>query len=97
MEIQVTSQFVRARKKYRKKHYPIEDIDNCVEAIIKKDTKFLKRHKDHAIGSIRELHINRNFNDDWLLEYTVVNNRAILILIDTGNHQDLNRVVNRYN
>ncbi len=30
MEIQVTSQFVRARKKYRKKHYPIEDIDNCV-------------------------------------------------------------------
>lgn len=41
-----TTRYFRSYKKYNKKHYPMDDVDACVEAILKNDKEFLKKHKD---------------------------------------------------
>lgn len=93
MKVITTRQYDRAEKKYKKKHYPIKKIDDCVEAIVKHDVKFLKDHKDHKIGKVRELHIDRQYNDDWLLIYQVFKDKMVLLLVSTGDHDSLNRIL----
>lgn len=95
MQIKITKHFQRSFKKYQRKHYQMDDVYKCVEAIARQDKLFLQRHKDHAIGSVyRELHINRQANDDWLLVYRFdeASNQLILILVELGNHKELNRI-----
>lgn len=94
MKVKTTSQFDRAVKKYIKKHYPMQSLANCVDAIVANNKNFLRSHKDHKIGIVREIHINRQYNDDWLLIYRVNKNQLELFLINMGNHDSLNRMVN---
>lgn len=96
MKIKTTKHYDRAERKYAKKRYPIEDLGDCVSAIIGNDKKFLIRHKDHSIGPIREMHINRQYNDDWLWFYRKDNNQLELLLIDLGNHTSINRIVSQW-
>lgn len=42
--INTTPRYYRSYKKYSKKHYPMDNVDACVEAIIKNDKKFLVAH-----------------------------------------------------
>ncbi|GAA0868646.1 hypothetical protein GCM10008918_08900 [Lactobacillus kefiranofaciens subsp. kefiranofaciens] len=51
--------------------------------------KFLKQHHAHKLTNYYELHIEAN----WLLEYDFNKETGslILILIDTGDHDDLKR------
>lgn len=93
MKVRTTKQFDRAEKKYAKKHYPIVKIADCVDAIINCDEDFLKKHKDHAIGTVREMHIDRQYNDDWLLVYRINNEQLELLLINLGSHDNLNRMI----
>lgn len=94
MKVRTTSQYDRAEKRYSKKHYPIEKIADCVDAIIKQDINFLKKHKDYSIGEVRELHIDRQYNDDWLLIYRINQGELELLIINMGNHNQLKRMVN---
>lgn len=94
MKIKPTNHFYRAYKAYTKKHYPMSLVDDCVAAIVKNDTDFLRLHKDHLlIGELREMHVNRQYNDDWLLIYRVdhATDEIVLILIDLGDHDSLAR------
>lgn len=93
MRVRTTSQYDRSEKKYIKKHYPIEKIADCVDAIVNQDEKFLKRHKDHSIGNVREIHIDRQYNDDWLLIYRIDGKQLELLLINMGSHDQLNRMI----
>lgn len=89
MKIKYTSMFIRAVKKYKKKHYNMHLLVNCVTAIVENDVDFLKQHKAHKLTDYYELHIQ----GDWLLEYDFDKDTGelILILIDTGDHDDLKR------
>ncbi|OUP99116.1 hypothetical protein B5E95_08645 [Lactobacillus gallinarum] len=96
MKIKYTPLFIRSAKKYNRKHYPMDKVKKCVKAIVTNDQKFLKKHKDHPLDKgVREMHIDRQYNDDWLLcyrfnEYT---ERIELILLDIGNHKQTHRII----
>lgn len=87
MKIRTTPSFRKSLKRYKKKHYNLKWLDECVTAIVKNDKEFLKRHSAHKLTNYFELHIQ----GDWLLEYDFdkKTGEIILILIDTGNHDDL--------
>lgn len=87
MKIRTTPSFRKSLKRYKKKHYNLKLLDECVTAIVKNDKEFLKRHSAHKLTNYFELHIQ----GDWLLEYDFdkETREIILILIDTGNHDDL--------
>ena len=96
MKIKPTNNFYRAYKAYKKKHYQMSLVDDCVAAIVKNDTDFLKSHKDHVlIGELRELHVHRQYNDDWLLIYRIdqTTDEVVLILLDLGDHDSLSRKI----
>ena len=70
MKIKYTPSFIRSAKRYSKKNYPMDEVKKCVAAIVKNDKKFLVKHKDHSLSkNVRELHIDRQYNDDWLMYY----------------------------
>ena len=89
MRIKFTPLYKKSLKKLKKKHYNLQLLDECVTAIVTRDKKLLKKHKAHKLTNYYELHIQ----NDWLLEYTFDKNTGelILIMIDTGNHDDLKR------
>lgn len=48
----------------------MDEVKKCVAAIVKNDKKFLVEHKDHSLSkNVRELHIDRQYNDDGLMYY----------------------------
>ena len=89
MKIKTTPSFKRSIKKYKKKHYNLKLLDECVTAIVKNDLNKLKENHAHKLTNYYELHIL----GDWLLEYDFEKETGdlILILIDTGNHDELKR------
>lgn len=57
-------------KEIKNENYPMDEVKKCVAAIVKNDKKFLVEHKDHSLSkNVRELHIDRQYNDDWLMYY----------------------------
>lgn len=94
MKINWTPHFQRSFKRYRKKHYPVNLIFDCVEAIINQNTDFLRKHHDHSLSRDRELHIDPKKNNDWLLIYRFdrVSRQLVLVIIDIGNHDELHRM-----
>ncbi|QGV04708.1 type II toxin-antitoxin system mRNA interferase toxin, RelE/StbE family [Lactobacillus acetotolerans] len=95
MKIKPTKRFKRAYKYYYRKHYPVNKIDECVQAIYQNNIGFLKRHKDHKLfDEFRELHIDRQYNDNWLLIYSFdkESEEIVLVLVDTGTHNKLSRI-----
>ncbi|MDF7637985.1 type II toxin-antitoxin system mRNA interferase toxin, RelE/StbE family [Lactobacillus sp. ESL0791] len=96
MKIEPTRRFKKSYKYYSKKHYPMDKISYCLQAIQTNDQIFLHKHKDHKLfANFREMHIDRQYNDDWLLIYNFDVNakELILVLIDLGTHSKLNRLV----
>lgn len=89
MKIKYTSSYIRSVKKYKKKHYDMSLLDECVTAIVERNIEKLKQHHAHKLTDYYELHIQ----DDWLLEYDFdkETGELVLILIDTGNHDDLKK------
>lgn len=96
MKIRYTTSFIRSAKKYNKKGYPMDKVEVCVTKIIENDQTFLHKHKDHALSKgIRELHIDRQYNDNWLLYYRFnkITQELELELIDLSNHDNLTRII----
>lgn len=50
MQVNPTKRYYRAYKRYERKHYPMDYVDDCVEAILTNDKEFLAKHKDHPVG-----------------------------------------------
>lgn len=96
MKIKYTPSFIRSSKKFKRKNYPIEKVKECVHAIVLNKTEFLKKHKDHSLtNGLREMHIDRQYNDDWLLFYRFNKNtqELELELIDIGSHDQMKRII----
>ncbi|MDH5101061.1 hypothetical protein OQI87_08150 [Lactobacillus kefiranofaciens] len=67
--------FLRIAKKYKKKHYDLTKVNKIVELIEAENFKELK--EKHKLGVIHgthpllyHVHVDRSYNDDWLLFYT---------------------------
>lgn len=90
MKIKFTPTFKRDFKRYKKKHFKMEKLNDVIHLLVKRETEILRtQYKDHALKGkwqgYRELHIE----DDWLLIYKIDNNNLILTLFRTGSHDDL--------
>ena len=96
MQVNPTKRYYRAYKRYERKHYAMDYVDDCVEAILTNDKEFLAKHKDHPVGKNREMHVNRQYNDDWLLYYRIdkETHELILVLVALGTHDELDRFAN---
>lgn len=90
MKIRSTPSFKKALKRYKKKHYSLNLLDECITAIATNDSKILKKHRAHKLTKKFELHIT----DDWLLIYDFDSTTGVLILVlvTMGNHDDLKKL-----
>ena len=96
MQVNPTKRYYRAYKRYERKHYPMDYVDDCVEAILTNHKEFLDKDKDHPVGKNREMHVNRQYNVDWLLYYRIdkETHELILVLVALGTHDELDRFAN---
>lgn len=86
--VKFTAQFKRDYKLIKKRRFDIAELQAVVTMLAEGKT-LPESYRDHAlIGSYRnarECHIR----PDWLLIYSISNEKLILELMRTGSHSDL--------
>jgi mRNA interferase YafQ len=86
--VKFTAQFKRDYKLIKKRRFDIAELQAVVTMLAEGKT-LSESYRDHAlIGSYRnarECHIG----PDWLLIYSISNEKLILELMRTGSHSDL--------
>lgn len=99
MKIEQVPTFKRNVKKLKRKHYDLERLKKVVKLIVNNNIDELKRK--HKLGVIKgtqptvwHVHVDRNYNDDWVLCYRIENDRLILLLLTTGCHDVLKHIPN---
>ena len=94
LQIKATGQYVRSLKRLKKKHYPVELIEDCLRAILNKDHDTLIKIHDHPLvgqwRGYREFHPARigkasSQLDKWVVVYQIDSDELVLILIEAGN------------
>ena len=84
----ITTQFKKDLKRIKKRGLDLNSLKFVLDTIQKQETLPLK-YKDHALvgnyKGFRECHIE----PDWLLIYTISNEKLILTASRTGSHSDL--------
>lgn len=97
MKIEQVPTFKRNVKKLKRKHYDMERLKKVVKLIVENYVEELKRK--HKLGIIKgtrptvwHVHVDRSYNDDWVLCYRIENNRLVLLLLTTGNHDVLKHI-----
>ena len=87
-EVVWTSKYKKDFKLVAKRGLNIESLLNVVELLATTD-QLPENYKDHELSGnwkgFRECHIQ----PDWLLIYTISEDRLVLTLIRTGTHSDL--------
>lgn len=93
MKIEQVPTFKRNVKKY----YDMERLKKVVKLIVENDVEELK--KKHKLGIIKgthptvwHVHVDRSYNEDWVLSYRIDNYRLVLLLLTTGNHDVLKHI-----
>ncbi|HJA27056.1 MAG TPA: type II toxin-antitoxin system YafQ family toxin [Candidatus Limosilactobacillus intestinigallinarum] len=94
MIINRTPEFKRNYKRLKRKHYDMSKLKHVIELLIAGQTEELRRrHKDHQLSgkyrNLRSLHVDRHYNDNWVLIYQIRGNEIdlhVLDLIRTGDH-----------
>ena len=83
-----TNQFKKDYKTAIKRNLDINKLDELIR-LIAFDKQIPEKYKDHELSGnwkgFRECHIE----PDWLLIYTISNNKLCLTLTRTGSHSDL--------
>lgn len=75
----------------------MDKLKNVIELIVNNDLETLhQKHKLHRLKGkyhgLSEVHVDRQYNDNWLLVYVIHNEQlTILDLIDTGSHDQIFR------
>lgn len=90
MRVKTTAKFERILKRYKKRHFSIQKLFDAVDCIVNRNGQVLKtKYRDYALtvkwSGYRELHIE----GDWLLIYIIDYDELILLLVDTGSHDNL--------
>ena len=88
LALRKTSQFEKDVKRMAKRGMPIQELTNVIDLLLEQ-TPLPEKYRDHPLVGIytgfRECHIR----PDWLLIYTIHNERLILTCMRTGTHSDL--------
>ena len=83
-----TTQFKKDLKRIRKRGLDLNSLKFVLDTLQKQEALPLK-YRDHALvgnyRGFRECHIE----PDWLLIYTISNEKLILTAVRTGSHSDL--------
>lgn len=97
MKIEQVPTFKRNVKKLKRKHYDIERLKKVVKLIVENNVDELKRK--HKLGIIKgthptvwHVHVDRSYNDDWVLCYRIEHDRLVLLLLTTGGHEVLTHI-----
>lgn len=97
MKIEQVPTFKRDVKKLRKKNYDLSKLISVIKLI--NESRFDELKRKHKLGSIKgthplvwHVHVDRQYNDDWLLFYRIDNHELVLLLLATGGHDLLKRV-----
>lgn len=84
----ITTQFKKDLKRIRKRGLDLNSLKFVLDTLQKQEALPLK-YRDHALvgnyRGFRECHIE----SDWLLIYTISNEKLILTAARTGSHSDL--------
>lgn len=99
MLINRTPEFKRDYKRLKRKHYDMDKLKHVITLIVNGATDELhQKHKDHQLKgkykALRELHVDRSYNDNWIMVYQIRNNEIdlhILDLLKTGDHDHIFR------
>lgn len=88
LKLMVTGQFRKDYKRIKKRGYDMKLLERVITLLLEGRIP-KKRYKDHALSGnysgFRECHIL----PDWLLIYTIDQDKLILIASRTGTHSDL--------
>lgn len=86
--IRTTNQFRKSLKRMSKRGYNLDLLDNVVN-ILAKGKKLPKKNKDHYLKGNYIGHRECHITPDWLLIYKITEKNLILLLTNTGSHNDL--------
>ena len=86
--IRTTNQFRKSLKRMSKRGYNLDLLDNVVN-ILAKGKKLPKKNKDHYLKGNYIGHRKCHITPDWLLIYKITEKDLILLLTNTGSHNDL--------
>lgn len=88
LKLVTTSKFRKDYKLVKKRGYPIKILEEVLDKLLAGET-LDEKYRDHAlVGNyigFRECHIQ----PDWLLIYSIENDKLILTASRTGTHADL--------
>lgn len=88
LKLVTTSKFRKDYKLVKKRGYPIKILEEVLDKLLAGET-LDEKYRDHAlVGNyigFRECHIQ----PDWLLTYSIENDKLILTASRTGTHADL--------
>ena len=88
LDLQMTTQYRKDKKRAVKRGLPINLLDDVLETLVEEkplDPKYLDHELKGRYAGFRECHIL----PDWLLIYDINGNDLILTAIRTGSHSDL--------
>lgn len=89
-DIVATSRFKKELKIIKRRNKDLKKLREVVNKLANKE-KLEERYKDHQLinnqrfKDCRECHIE----PDWLLVYRINDEKLILLLVETGSHNDL--------
>lgn len=97
MIINRTAEFKRNYKRLKRKHYDMNRLKYAINLIVDgKTDELIRKHKDHQLKgkykALRELHVDRSYNDNWVMVYQIHDdelNLQILDLLRTGDHDHM--------
>ena len=90
MKLRYTSKFKQQYKKIKKQGKKKEKLVIVVKKLLNKE-ELEPKYKNHALENSKKF---KNCNEchiepDWLLVYQYIDDKLILLLVETGSHSDL--------
>ena len=87
-KVKFTSTFKKSYRLMKKRGLDIRLLDNVIDMLRQGQTLDIK-YRDHALTGNYEGYRECHIKPDWLLIYTISNEKLILTATRTGSHSDL--------
>ena len=87
-QVEETAKFRRGVRRMAKRGADLAELEFVVNEL-RSDRKLDKKYKDHALTGNRQGTRECHIKSDWLLIYEIKNEVLMLLLIDTGTHDEV--------
>lgn len=88
LQLETTGQFRKDYKRVKKRGYDMNLLENVIQTLLE-EMLLAEKYRDHSLTGnytgFRECHVL----PDWLLIYTIQQDRLVLTASRTGTHSDL--------